>query len=304
MAEEIKLGLGWLRDYPDFRDYTPDSETISDRLKKFDQQPVKAMLQTVGVVQQLAAALTPTVDLRQWCSPVEDQKTIGSCTAHAGIGMVEYYERRAFGKHIDASRLFLYKVTRNLLSWTGDTGAYLRSTMGALTLFGAPPEMYWPYDIANYDQEPTSFCYAYGQAFQAISYYRLDPPNTPTATLLDRIKQHLAAGLPLMFGFTVFSSISQANTNGGKIPFPASGERTVGGHAVMAVGYNNQMKIRSNVPKATEYTGALLIRNSWGAGWGDHGYGWLPYDYVLRGLAVDWWSLLKLDWVDTGQFGL
>jgi C1A family cysteine protease len=234
---------------------------------------------------------------------MEDQQTIGSCTAHAGVGLVEYFERRAFGKHIDASRLFLYKVTRNLLKWTGDTGAFLRTTMYALTLFGVPPEEYYLYNTPDYDKEPPAFCYAFAQSFQAISYYRLDPPGTAKDALLARIKTDLSKGLPSMFGFTVYSSISQANTNGGKIPYPTRGERVEGGHAIDAVGYDDNLKIKNTNPGGIETTGALLIRNSWGTGWGSAGYGWLPYKYVLDGLATDWWSLIKSEWVDTGQFG-
>jgi C1A family cysteine protease len=75
----------------------------------------------------VAKAAPASVDLRAWCSPIEDQGNLGSCTANAGVGLLEYYERRAFGKHLDGSRLFLYKASRNLLGWTGDTGAYLRT---------------------------------------------------------------------------------------------------------------------------------------------------------------------------------
>jgi C1A family cysteine protease len=107
-----------------------------------------------------------------------------------------------------------------------------------------------------------------------------------------------------MFGFTVFSSIEQAEKNSGRIPFPLSGETIVGGHAVAAVGYDDNMIIKNLNPSAQETKGALLIRNSWGPGWGEDGYGWLPYDYVLNSLAVDWWSVIKSDWVDTKQFGL
>jgi C1A family cysteine protease len=218
------------------------------------------------------------------------------------LGIVEYFERRAFGKHIDASRLFLYKVTRNLDHQTGDTGAYLRTTMSGLVLFGVPPEEYWPYKIPDFDKEPTAFCYAFAQNYQAISYYRLDPPGTTKDALLNRIKTNLASGIPSMFGFTVYDSISQAKTTG-KIPFPVKGEKIMGGHAIMAVGYDDAMKIKNTGPGAVETKGALLIRNSWGAGWGAKGYGWLPYDYVLKELAMDWWSLLKNEWVDTGAFG-
>jgi len=296
--------MGWLPDYPDFRDYTPDVDVVSQKLQSSGEtQSVKQMLSGVGVAKPAKAGLAASVDLRAWCSSIEDQGQLGSCTANAGVGLIEYFERRAFGNYTNASRLFLYKATRNLLGWTGDTGAYLRSTMGALVLFGVPPENYWPYDIQKFDEEPTSFLYAFAKNFQTITYYRLDPPGTAPATLLTRIKTYLAAGLPQMFGFTVYSSYSQANTSG-KFPFPMAKESVVGGHAIVAVGYDDKMKIKNTGPGGIETTGAFLIRNSWGTGWGDHGYGWLPYEYVLRSLAVDWWSLIKSDWINTKQFGL
>lgn len=242
--------------------------------------------------------------MRRWCSRIENQGPLGSCTAHAAVGILEYFERMAFNEHIDASRLFLYKATRNMLKLTGDTGAYLRTTMGALVLFGVPPEEYWPYEIVDFDKEPSAFCYAYAQNYQAISYYRLDRPVTTNRQLLKRIKIFLAAGIPSMFGFTVYDSYIQAGTTG-KIPYPTPGEMRVGGHAVVAVGYYDNMKIKNtNVDPPLKTTGALLIRNSWDTGWGDEGYGWLPYRYVLEGLAVDWWSLLRNEWVDTEEFKL
>ncbi len=295
------FSMGWLRDLPDLRDFTPTTEEVPSRLAALKQRPVKEMLSGIGA-HTAPKTLPQAVDLRGSCSPIENQQNIGSCTAHAGIGLLEYFERRAFGTWVDASRLYLYKVTRKLLGWNGDTGAYLRTTMGALVLFGAPPERYCPYVPANFDREPDSFLYALGQNYQALSYYRLDPPGTSPADLLARIKSYLYCGLPSMFGFTVYNSIWQDNT--GKIPFPVAGDRNIGGHAVDAVGYDDTIKIQNNKPGSPSTTGALLIRNSWGTGWGSQGYGWLPYQYVLSGLAVDWWSLLKAEWVATGQFGI
>ena len=276
-------GMGWQPDLPDVRDFNAASDSIKEVLAK--SKPLKGA----------AKALPSSADLRQWCAPIEDQGDLGSCTANAGVGLIEYFERRAFRKHLDSSRLFLYKVTRNLLGWKGDTGAYLRDTMKAMVLFGVPPERYWPYDIAKYEKEPTSFCYAFAQSYQAIKYYRLDPPGTSPSKVLSEVKKSVAAGLPAMFGFSVYSSMPGTGDGKGEIPYPGPGDRLEGGHAVVAVGYDDGKKIGKD-------KGALLIRNSWGTEWGDKGYGWLSYSYVEGGLADDFWSLVKAEYVDTDLF--
>ena len=288
MHDEKKHGMGWIPDYPDFRDYTEKTEEI------------KLVLGQKKVLK--AKNMPESIDLREWCSPVEDQGSIGSCTAQAGAGVIEYYEKRSFGGHTDASRLFLYKVTRNLMKTKGDTGAYLRKTMGAMVLFGVPPEDYWPYtdDEKGFDQEPPAFCYAFAQNYQTIRYFRHDSLGSKAEEILRKVKTYLSKSHPSMFGFTVYNSIEQAESTG-RIPFPSSKERIEGGHAIVAVGYDDKMKIKNKFGKI-ETTGALLIRNSWGKEWGEKGYGWLPYEYILKGLAEDFWSILKKEWVDTGQF--
>jgi len=286
--EKRKYGMGWIPDYPDFRDYTEDTQEVKNILKLKSEVKGKK--------------LPESVDLREWCSPIEDQGMLGSCTAHAGVGLIEYYERKAFGRHIEASRLFLYKVTRNLMKMKGDTGAYLRTTMGAMVLFGVPPEEYWPYtdEAKKFDQEPPAFCYAFAQNYQTIKYFRHDPPRAKPEEVLNKVKTYLSKGHPAMFGFTVYNSIEQAEKTG-QIPFPSPKEKIEGGHAIVAVGYDDRLKIKNKYGK-NETVGALLIRNSWGKGWGDKGYGWLPYEYIHRGLAEDFWSILKKEWMDTGEF--
>ena len=283
-------GTGWLRDRPDWRDYTLGT-VRSELWDNGDRSKAKLWAPSPG----LSNALPDSVDLRQWCSPIEDQGAIGSCTAFAGAGLVEYSMRRAFNIHVDVSPLFLYKTTRNVMGVTGDTGAWLRDMLKALVMCGVAPEDNWPYDAAKYDQEPSAFLYALGQNYQAVRYVRLDRPGMPGIAVLERIKTMLFAGFPAAFGFTVYDSIKDAGQTG-EISFPQPGERVINGHAVDAVGFSDMRTIGND-------RGALLIRNSWGAGWGEQGYGWMPYKYIIEGLAVDWWCILQQEWVDTGAFG-
>lgn len=294
------LGTGWLPAMPDLRDYSPEHpeiKTLSKQLKLKD-------------IAVKAPALPAAVDLRQWCSPVENQLNLGSCTAHAGMGLVEYFENKAFGKYINGSRLFLYKATRNLMHVTGDTGAWLRNVMAALTLFGIPDENHWPYtdkegaEPDGFDREPPAWVYAVADNYETLQYFCHDPQgmSIPPDKVLASVKSYLAAGIPAMFGFYGFDSFEKTDVPGG-IPYPCPGEQARWGHAIDAVGYDDN-KVIKNTKCNTKTKGALLIRNSWGTGWGEKGYGWLPYDYVLNKLATDFWSLLSMEWIDSKQFGI
>jgi len=319
-----RVGLGWHRDIPDYRDttlhrlapkYERPAKTLSaarSRAKKGEDvdprsESLFAEAQQRGYQRVIEAfqmrmdeRLPDKVDHSDLCSPVEDQGHLGSCTAQSAAGMIEMMQNRAFKTYEDASRLFIYKTTRKLLGWTGDTGAFLRTTMKALALFGAPPESECPYVIDLFDEEPDSYLYAYAANYRALQYMRLDPAGAKAEDVLQAIKVALSLGYPVMFGFTVYSSL----TEDACIPFPSDDDRRSGGHAVLAVGY------RDDVPCPNAPTkGGLIIRNSWGRGWGGSeelgikcGYGLLPYDYVLEGLAADFWAGFKFDWVNSGQF--
>ena len=332
MAELTKKGMGWRREPADIRDFWIDIEapksqgtskkaTTKSLSLRYPDDPLLAqrLKDVKKSIEGLKWPFPPPgrhLSNVKWCSPIEDQLTLGSCTAQAGVGLLEYYERRTHGKHIDGSKLFLYKVTRNLLGWTGDTGAYCRTTMAAMALVGVAIEKYWMYtdSVPEFDEEPPAFVYALAQNFQGLVYNRAD--NVKSALPLEtRIKLLIAFGWPLMFGFTCYQSIWDSQTEAtGEIPYPTVTESVIGGHAVVAVGYDNNKKIKNPRIGGIETKGAFLIRNSWGTDWGcvppeapagtTRGYGWLPYEYLSKGLASDWWTLTKAEWIDSNMFGI
>jgi C1A family cysteine protease len=264
-----ELNTGWLPPLPDMRDYYPKKIAI-----------------------KLPKELPAAVDLRQWFLPVQNQGKISACTAHAAVGIVEYFQNRLYKKAVYGSRLFVYKNTRNLLGITGNKGAYLRTAMAALCLCGVPPEKFWPYEEGKLDESPDAFVYTIADNFEAVQYFCHDPigQEISRADVLHSVKSYLAVGVPAMFGFYMFTNAQKIKADG-LVSYPTENDRSIGGHAVVACGYDDAR-------------GALLFRNSWGIEWGDNGYGWLPYEFVLKSLAIDFWSLVKAEWVDLTAFGL
>jgi len=212
------------------------------------------------------------------------------------VGLCEYMQRWADGEHTDGSRLFVYKVTRKLMNLQGDTGASIRDAMKAIAAFGIPPEEFWPYDVSKYEEEPTPFLYSFAQSYKALNYVRLDPPGCGPDKIIDNLEEAISTGLAVAFGFSVYSSIG----SDGHIPVPSERDRMDGGHAVLAVGYipDYQPKV-SGAVSGEAGKGGLLIRNSWGTDWGNRGYGVLPYYYIRNGLAQDFWTSMKVDWLET-----
>ena len=298
--------FGWIPDLPDFRDYSISNFKIAAPTKSAKKETPEVASSNFEFEFKVSgkSALPSKVDLREFCSPVETQGKIGACTAHAGVSLVEYYEKRNFGSYIPASRMFLYKVTRNLMKMNGDTGANPRSTMAAMVLFGTPPEDHWGYNESEFDVEPPAFCYSFAQNYKTIKFFRHDLPRPSLSRkdVLESLKTSLANGIPFMFGFTVYNSINSAAQNG-RVTFPSPRDRRMGGHAISAFGYDDNMTIKHpSFPSLPASKGAILFQNSWGEQWGEKGYGWLPYDYVINGLAVDFWSIIKKDWVNTDEF--
>lgn len=267
------MKYGWIPSLPDFRDMATDHPEVTNLL--------------TGVMSQ---GRPPLFSLRDWipATAIRDQKDLGSCTAQSVSGLVEYYGRRTQKDSMKVSALYLYKATRSILGLVGDTGADIRSTIKALRIFGVPPEQYWPYNVDKFEVEPNWIARGFATEFQAIKYTRLDTNGTAPSRVLDLVRSYIRNGFPVAFGFSCFSSIDNVGSDG-VVPFPSAGERLEGGHAVYAAAYDDNRRL-------------LGFPNSWTTGWGDGGWGWLPYDYILKGLAEDFWVLLSQEWVNLKDF--
>jgi C1A family cysteine protease len=243
---------GWIPDLPDHR----------DRL--------------YGAVRRVPRKLPRSVDLRAQCSPVEDQGSLGSCTGNALAGAVESLERKeGASRLVDVSRLFIYYNERAIEHTIAeDSGAMIRDGIKTLVKQGVCGESKWPYVIARFAKKPPASCYAEAREHQVTAYARLET--------LDDMRACLADGYPFVFGFTVYESFESATVaRSGVAAMPRPRERMLGGHAVLAVGYED----RAN---------RFVVRNSWGTGWGMKGYFTMPYAYLAdRNLSDDFWTIRR-----------
>jgi len=238
---------------------------------------------------RLAGSLPTQCDLRPSMPPVYDQGQLGSCTGNAIAGAMEYERDRQGLSDFVPSRLFIYYNERALEGTvSSDSGAVIRDGIKVVNTDGVCPETLWPYDIGVFTVKPPKRCYVAAETDKAVQYEGIQ-------TLL-ALKDAIASNLAVVFGFTVYASFeSQAVAQTGVMPMPKNGEATVGGHAVLAVGYSD--------PK-----GHLIVRNSWGPSWGDHGYFYMPYEYLtgtksspndapINGahLASDFWAIQMVE---------
>jgi C1A family cysteine protease len=240
---------GWIPDLPDHRDIL------------------------YGAVHRIPKKLPGKVDLRASCSPVENQGRLGSCTANALVGMLEYLEIIHKIPFVDLSRLFVYYNERVIEHTVNeDSGAMLRDGIKTLVKQGVCLEKNWPYKISKFTVKPTPYCYTEALDHQVLSYQRILTVNEMRACL--------AAKFPFVFGFAVYESFeSEAVAKTGIVPMPKFSERLLGGHAVLGVGYNNAKK-------------QFIVRNSWGKEWGIQGYFMMPYEYLAnRNLSDDFWMV-------------
>jgi len=245
--KRVRKGLGWRPDVPDHRDY--------------------AFSLTAPV------ALPDRIDLRANL-PIYDQGQLGSCTANAICSAYQYELVKQHAAALNFSRLFLYFNERQIEGTTKwDAGAYIRDGFKALNALGVCLEQDWPYLISKFSAKPPTKAYKSAQAHQALQYLRV-------AQTVDQMRQCLAAGYPFVFGFSVYESFESLEVERtGVVSMPGQSEEQVGGHAVLAVGYDHAAR-------------RFLVQNSWGKFWGQDGFFTIPYDYLAdNDLADDFWTL-------------
>ena len=212
------------------------------------------------------------VDLRNKFPPPFDQGSIGSCTANALCGLVAYDDPQLIG-----SRLFLYYNERKLENdIPDDAGALISDGIKCLLNYGICPESDWVYDITKFAVKPLDKCYTNALNHKALEVYHIKN------TLID-MKTALSHGIPFVVGISIYSSFeTQSVANTGVVPMPTHSDTLLGGHAVVCVGYDDSKKV-------------WIMRNSWGIYWGDKGYFYLPYSYLLdSNLATDLWTINKI----------
>ena len=251
---------GWVPDLPDHRDLT------------------------YAAPAEFLTALPTMVDLRAQCPPVYDQGQLGSCTANSIGGAMEFEQIKQGLTGFVPSRLFIYyqeRVMENTVN--SDSGAQIRDGMKVVAKEGAPPETDWPYDISKFAEKPPAQAYTDAAKDKVLSYQRV-------SRILNQMKGCLASGYPFVFGFTVYDSFeSAAVAHSGHASMPQPGEQVAGGHAVVAVGYDD----------ANQW---FIARNSWGVNWGMKGYFTLPYQYLLEAnLSDDFWTIRLVEPPSSGK---
>jgi len=257
-----KHRYGWLRDRPDQRDI-----------------PYMSIRFRSAIIE-----LPKSVDLRPYCPPVFDQGELGSCTANAIVAAYEI-DRIKRNWNLDPlrqdsieslSRLFVYYNERLIEGTTqSDAGAFIRDGIKTIARDGICTESCWPYDISKFTSRPDPECYVEGLKRQAIQYAAVGADYHSVCTAL-------SDGYPVVFGFSVYSNFeTEEVARTGIMPLPSDGANVLGGHAVVAVGYDMDLH-------------QLLVRNSWGSSWGIGGYFWMPFA-ALGTISSDFWVIRQVE---------
>ena len=256
----------------------PATKKIKPRtLAKINLQWVPDKLDARDYKYQITTRTSPNIiDLRPYCSPIENQGSLGSCTGQAIAGAIELLNKRN-GKYRDISRLFIYYYERLILGTINyDSGAYIRDGIKSTNHYGASLESLWPHDIRKFRQEPITEAKNDALNRKVTRYERINDFNGCIDALTN--------GYPVVIGFHVYTSFMSASVaRTGIMPYPKTKrEKLLGGHAVLLVGYNKTKKV-------------FIVRNSWGTSWGDKGYFYMPFDIVKPNMSSDYWIIKSVN---------
>lgn len=221
--------------------------------------------------------------------PIFDQKTLNSCTANA-ISAALYFDmnKQEVSDIFIPSRLFIYYNERAIEDKIDNNAPVsLKDCINTISKTGYCSEEMWPYDVQKFDEKPAQEDYDFAQTHRAVKSHKL-PFN------LDHLKGCIQDGYPFVFGFKVYESFESAETKStGVVPLPKPDEKKIGGHAVLAIGFDDDKQ-------------HFIFRNSFGSDWGDSGYGYMPYSYIssIDKLAFDFWVVQKVTDKDKPGSGL
>lgn len=219
--------------------------------------------------------LPSSVNLKDKMPPIYDQGSLGSCVGQSVAAVLDFAHRLSNESFFNPSRLFIYFNARDMEGTVDqDVGCCIRDAVKSVNKLGACPERLCPYVIKDFAIRPTAAAYKSGEDFQAIKYQRV-----PLA--LSFLKGVLAKGIPIVLGISIYSSFeTEEVAKTGIVPMPnTKKEQSLGGHAVVVVGYDDK-------------AGRFLMRNSWGTAWGDKGYFTIPYDFITNPkLTNDAWMI-------------
>jgi C1A family cysteine protease len=256
---------GWQPDLPDHR----------DRIYNLERKVYRS------------EELQPVLSLREHMPPVYNQGQLGSCTGNGTAAVLESAQIKQGEAAETPSRLFIYYGERVIEGTVNeDSGAQIRDGIKVVATEGAPAETLWPYDIEKFKEKPPAAAYEAAKQHEAIQYLKVLP-----GTAGSPVRSPIQEGLPVVFGFTVPAMFESETWNPATqlLPLPAAGEKTIGGHCVVIVGWDFSLqRFPVNV---------FEIRNSWGAEWGDQGYFWMDARWIYeptRGLSSDFWVIDKV----------
>lgn len=210
-------------------------------------------------------------DLSPYFPAIRDQGNEGSCTGHTARNLLSTVWNLFYGVSLDFSPQFIYRAER-LREGDPDVdgGAQSRTMVAVLRDTGMCLEASCPYSDQGWRNRTTVEQLQEAQKYRIGAFHRI--PS------LDALRSVIDSKYPASLSIAVYESFeSDAVAKSGVVPIPKPGEKLLGYHEVTCAGVSDSGKV-------------LKVANSWGTGWGDKGYFYLPFGY-WDGFITDSWTV-------------